>query len=287
MTRLAASLCLLCVSALMTACADKPLAPIEDRDRPGTAKVEQRYTVLRGDTLFSIAFRYGLDFRRLAAANAIPAPFTIFPGQKLRLAEANAPPLARSGTTVTPILTPTTKASSAPKSTVVAKSTVTKPAVSSATSASSNKVTSSPAVTAKPIVKKTKPAAVTKTNVTVGSWRWPVPGKVTRRFETNLHKGVDISGKRGDAVRATAGGSVVYAGSGIAGYGLMLIVRHNDEYLSAYGHNDALLVDEGDVVRAGQKVAERGSSGTDSVKLHFEIRHRGRPVDPLQLLPKR
>jgi lipoprotein NlpD len=110
---------------------------------------------------------------------------------------------------------------------------------------------------------------------------------VTRRFETSLHKGIDISGSRGDPVLATAGGTVVYAGSGIAGYGLMLIVRHNDEYLSAYGHNDALLVEEGAVVRAGQRIAQRGSSGTDSVKLHFEIRRRGRPVDPLGLLPLR
>lgn len=281
MTRLIASLCLLCISAFMTACADKPLAPIEDRGRPGTAKVEQRYTVLRGDTLFSIAFRYGLDFRRLAAANNIPAPFTIFPGQKLRLAEADPPPIAKPSPQVAPTSTPR----------VVAKAPAPKVTQSpdTATSRSTAKATTppaSPAAPGKSSGNASKPATPA-TNTKVSGWRWPVPGKVTRRFETNLHKGVDISGKRGDAVIATAGGSVVYAGTGIAGYGLMLIVRHNDEYLSAYGHNDALLVGEGDVVRAGQKIAERGSSGTDSVKLHFEIRRRGRPVDPLQLLPRR
>lgn len=277
MTRLIAPLCLLCISAFMTACADKPLAPIEDRGRPGTAKVEQRYTVLRGDTLFSIAFRYGLDFRRLAAANAIPAPFTIFPGQKLRLAEADPPPVAKPAPKVAPKTTPRVVVKApAPKATQ-SPGTVTSQAAPQVTTTAAPGKSSGNA--SKPV------AAVT--SIKVSGWRWPVSGKVTRRFETNLHKGVDISGKRGDAVIATAGGSVVYAGTGIAGYGLMLIVRHNDEYLSAYGHNDALLVGEGDVVRAGQKIAERGSSGTDSVKLHFEIRRRGRPVDPLQLLPKR
>ncbi|MFT4768003.1 MAG: lipoprotein NlpD [Glaciecola sp.] len=278
MTRLAASLCLLCIGGLMTACADKPLAPIEDRGRAGTSKVEQRYTVLRGDTLFSIAFRYGLDFRRLAAANTIPAPYTIFPGQKLRLAEANPPSVVKLLPTAAPNTTPSVVAKAAVKKVPV--TTTSRPLVkpSAVSTTASAKTSSTPS----------KPTArVSNTNVDVGSWRWPVSGKVVRRFETNLHKGIDISGKRGDAVLATAGGSVVYAGSGIAGYGLMLIVRHNDEYLSAYGHNDALFVDEGDVVRDGQKIAERGSSGTDSVKLHFEIRRRGRPVDPLQLLPKR
>ncbi|EED33484.1 lipoprotein NlpD [gamma proteobacterium NOR5-3] len=278
MARLAALLCLLCINAFIAACADKPLAPIEDRGRPGTAKAEQRYTVLRGDTLFSIAFRYGLDFRRLAAANAISAPFTIYPGQKLRLAEADPMPVARRSPTVAPQATPS----------VVAKAPVAKAAPSTTSQPTQKATTStaSPAASSKTAPKVSQPATPVS-NTKVSAWRWPVTGKVTRRFETNLHKGVDISGKRGDAVIATAGGSVVYAGSGIAGYGLMLIVRHNDEYLSAYGHNDALLVDEGDSVRAGQKIAERGSSGTDSVKLHFEIRRRGRPVDPLQLLPKR
>lgn len=108
-----------------------------------------------------------------------------------------------------------------------------------------------------------------------------------RGFDANLHKGINIAGERGDAVKAAAGGRVVYAGSGIAGYGLMLIVRHNEEYLSAYGHNDELLVAEGSVVRSGQTIARFGNSGTDTVKLHFEIRREGRPVDPRRLLPAR
>ncbi|MDP5069868.1 MAG: peptidoglycan DD-metalloendopeptidase family protein [Congregibacter sp.] len=311
MTRSAAPLFFACICVLLTACADKPMAPIEDRNQAGTSRVEQRYTVLRGDTLFSIAFRYGLDFRRLAAANAIAAPYTIYPGQKLRLAEANAAVVAArssdmpkaAGTSAQPSVQPTEKTVARPTQVVpTPRTAVARSAASATAPAASGAITQTqpkplaypaPVIVAPPAppapqATAAKPAAVAaEANVPVGSWRWPATGRVTRSFETNLHKGLDISGERGDPVLASAGGRVVYAGSGIAGYGLMLIVRHNEEYLSAYGHNDALLVDEGDDVSAGQKIAERGSSGTDTVKLHFEIRRRGRPVDPLQILPKR
>ena len=118
-------------------------------------------------------------------------------------------------------------------------------------------------------------------------WKWPSPGKVTRKYSSNLHKGVDIQGSRGDPVKASASGVVVYSGTGVKGYGALLIIKHNDQYLSAYGHNDAILVEEGDAIKAGQQIAQMGSSGTDTVKLHFEIRRQGKPVDPLTLLPKR
>ena len=118
-------------------------------------------------------------------------------------------------------------------------------------------------------------------------WRWPSRGKVVRTFASNVHKGIDIAGSRGDPVTATAAGKVVYAGAGVTGYGLLIIVKHNDTYLSAYGHNEQLLVSEGSVVKVGQQIATMGSSGTNSVKLHFELRRLGKPVDPLTLLPKR
>jgi lipoprotein NlpD len=102
-----------------------------------------------------------------------------------------------------------------------------------------------------------------------------------------VHKGIDISGNRGDPVVAVAAGTVVYAGTGIVGLGELLIVKHNEIYLSAYGHNDALLVAEGEIVAAGQTIARKGSSGTDTVKLHFEIRKAGKPIDPQRLLPRR
>jgi lipoprotein NlpD len=269
---------------LLFACADKPPAPIEDRSRPGAPRLDQRYVVLPGDTLYSIAFRYGLEFRRLAAANGIAPPYTIFPGQKLQLAEADPPRSPAGGAAIPARPAPVVKASG----TASVKPSVPSSSRTASAPRSTSKTTSPPPVQAStpPSGSSAAPPAVAA-NIEVSTWRWPVSGSVSRRFETNLHKGIDISGSRGDPVLATAGGTVVYAGSGIAGYGLMLIVRHNEEYLSAYGHNDKLLVDEGMVVRAGQRIAERGSSGTDSVKLHFEIRRRGRPVDPLGLLPRR
>ena len=121
----------------------------------------------------------------------------------------------------------------------------------------------------------------------MSAWRWPTSGRVIRGYSSSVHKGIDISGKRGDPIQAVAAGKVVYAGTGIVGFGELLIVKHNEIYLSAYGHNDRLLVAEGDTVRAGQKIAEKGSSGTDTVKLHFEIRREGKPVDPQRLLPRR
>jgi lipoprotein NlpD len=123
-------------------------------------------------------------------------------------------------------------------------------------------------------------------NRLVSRWRWPSRGKVIRTFAANVHKGIDIAGKRGDPVTSAAAGKVVYAGAGVTGYGSLIIVKHNDTYLSAYGHNERLLVSEGSVVNAGQQIATMGSSGTNSVKLHFELRRQGKPVDPLTLLPK-
>ena len=102
-----------------------------------------------------------------------------------------------------------------------------------------------------------------------------------------MHKGIDVAGRRGDPVKATAAGKVVYAGAGVTGYGSLIILKHNDTYLSAYGHNEQLLVSEGSVVKVGQQIATMGSSGTNAVKLHFELRRLGKPVDPLTLLPKR
>ena len=124
-------------------------------------------------------------------------------------------------------------------------------------------------------------------NAPVDHWSWPAEGKVIRAYLPERHKGIDLDGERGAPVMATAAGVVVYAGTGVTGYGALLIVKHNDIYLSAYGHNDALLVAEGQQVDAGQVIARMGSTSSDSVKLHFEIRRNGRPVNPTSLLPQR
>ncbi|MEM1403474.1 MAG: peptidoglycan DD-metalloendopeptidase family protein [Pseudomonadota bacterium] len=272
---------LLLALGFLTGCGSSPPAPIVDHSAPGASERVSRYVVLRGDTLYSIAFRYGLEFRRLAAANSIGAPYTIYPGQTLVLAEADVPaavvPVKRAAAPPSSTSKASSSSSTRTKPTVKPTTTTPTPASNSTSTAAKGS-----AATSSSTSQANKPA-----NVAVSRWQWPASGPVLRRFDGELRKGIDIGGSRGDPVKATAGGQVVYAGTAIAGYGLMLIVRHNDEYLSAYGHNDSLLVAEGDTVRAGQQVATRGSSGTDAIKLHFEIRRRGRPVDPLSLLPRR
>ena len=119
------------------------------------------------------------------------------------------------------------------------------------------------------------------------AWVWPATGRVLRGFSEGGNKGLDISGRTSSPVRAAARGRVVYSGSGLVGYGKLIIVKHNKSYLSAYAHNDRLLVKEGDSVRGGQRIAQMGQTGTQEVKLHFEIRRDGRPVDPLIYLPRR
>jgi len=222
--------------------------------------------VQRGDTLYSIAFRYGLDFRKLAAANDIAPPYTIYPGQRLALSGAAPPPPTAGGARAeaTPDAGPAAAPAPAPPATAV-----------------------SPAPSPTAVSPAPSPAARVYRGRPVERWRWPSSGRVLRGFSASVHKGIDLDGRRGDPVHAAGDGVVVYAGTGIVGLGELLIIKHNEEYLSAYGHNEQLLVAEGTVVTAGQRIAEKGGSGTDRVKLHFEIRRAGKPVDPLRLLPPR
>ncbi|MEN7343132.1 MAG: peptidoglycan DD-metalloendopeptidase family protein [Pseudomonadota bacterium] len=188
-----------------------------------------RYTVRTGDTLYSIAFRYGLDHKRLAAWNQLGSGALIYPGQTLRL---KAPPNARQTNT---------RAASLP--------------------------------------------AEQKRD-----WRWPTTGRVVAAFDPAAQvarTGILVSGQRGQPVFAADGGEVVYSGSGLKGYGKLIIIRHDEHYLSAYGHNAALLVAEGDSVKRGERIATMGSTGAQQPRLHFEIRRLGKPIDPLPLLPRR
>ena len=222
------------------------------------------HVVQKGDTLFSIAWTYGWDYHKLASANSISSPYIIHPGQKLRVSHSKAQKYVASKTR-------------------------------------SKNLTNSPGSTSKSLASARKSSQKT-TKVVQGSskspkqwgkagsprWTWPAKGKLIAKFSAKspANKGIDIAGGLGESVTAAAAGSVVYAGSGLLGYGNLVIIKHNEQYLSAYAHNKRLLVKESQKVKAGQTIAELGSSGTDKVKLHFEIRRQGKPVDPMLYLPR-
>ena len=236
-------------------------APIGERSHTVSSPATGVYVVRRGETLFSIAWQRGLDYRAVAAWNGIRSPYTIYPGQRLRL---NPPPVTRTAKPSAPARAPT--------------------ATTRATPAPAQSATPSARPLAKPV-----PAPQPAAAMGPPRWQWPAQGQILRSFDANVSgkRGISIGGTTGDRVRAAAAGQVVYAGSGLAGYGQLIIVKHNDTYLSAYGHNRTLLVKEGDVVRAGQVIAEMGHSGTNRTQLHFEIRQNGKSVDPLRYLPRR
>lgn len=216
------------------------------------------YTVGQGETLYSIAWRYGVDYRQLANANSISAPYTIYPGQKIDISGRSF-----DSTATIP----------------VSNSSVSKPSKYVAQESSQSQKT----ISAPKYPPKYEPASQDT------KWIWPANGRLIARFSTNdpVNKGIDLDGALGESVLAAAAGTVVYAGQGLRGYGNLIIVKHNDTYLSAYAHTSRILVSEQEVVKAGQKIAEIGSTGTDKVKLHFEVRQNGMPVDPLQYLPAR
>ena len=216
-------------------------------------EIVRQHVVTRGETMYAIAFRYGLDYRQVANANQIAAPFLIYPGQKLRIDPQAGMTLATAKKTAT----------------------------------ASQRTTKHDTSTFLPSDNEQQAANVvtTKQSGDVG-WVWPVDGKVLVSFKNSGNKGIDIAGKLGQPVRAAANGKVVYSGGGLIGYGELIIIKHNKHYLSAYGHNNNLIVRQGDIVVSGQHIADMGRSGTDIIKLHFEIRRDGKPVDPIRYLPK-
>ena len=228
--------------------------------RVSTPKYGATAVVNRGDTLYGIAFRNGIDVRELAEWNSLSAPYTIYPGQRLRLY-----PRDGAATTATrPVAVEPRPASPSPTATAPGKP----PA---------------PATAAPPA---TPVASAPASNI---RWRWPADGALLSRFVGGepTKQGIDIAGASGASVKAAADGVVVYSGSGLVGYGELVIIKHNDAWLSAYGHNRARLVNEGAVVKAGQQIAVMGRTGAPRDMLHFEIRYNGKPVDPLLHLPKR
>jgi lipoprotein NlpD len=253
-------------ATLLAGCASSPSGGVHVVDRNSRDRVTSgQYVVQRGDTLWSIAFRFGWDWRDLARVNGISPPHVIYPGQTIRF----------SGQAPRTVATRPAPPAPSSKPVVVATPVPTPPPLTR------------PSVPAPKTPVATTP--VTPVTRSASGWAWPAGGTVIGRFSSNgsLNKGIDIAGELGQPVLAASDGAVVYAGSGLRGYGELVTIKHSDTYVSAYGHNRRLLVQEGQQVKAGQRIAEMGSTGTDRVKLHFEIRRQGKPVDPLQYLPKR
>ncbi|OBT27170.1 hypothetical protein A9266_00440 [Vibrio tasmaniensis] len=257
------------------------------------------YEVKKGDTLYFIAYVTNKDVKDLVSYNNLAAPYTIHPGQKLKLwrPSYSAPAYGKSTVVAAAVVAPvaaatTASASTKPKSTPVkSKNSNSKPAQTSA-----KPVKKDPPKKVEQSKSKEYVGSKGKQNVTpstkptsdkVSKWLWPTKGRVIKNFSVGEqgNKGIDIAGQRGQPIVSTAGGTVVYSGNALRGYGNLVIVKHNDNYLSAYAHNDRLLVSEGQSVKPGQKIATMGSSGASSVRLHFEIRYQGKSVNPKRYLP--
>ncbi|CAM2941486.1 peptidoglycan DD-metalloendopeptidase family protein [Vibrio rarus] len=237
------------------------------------------YTVRKGDTLYYIAYVTDRDVNGLIRFNNLKSPYTLRIGQRIKLWHpeyhySNPNYLSSKGTT--PAKSRVSKQNTAPTSTNTQKTA----------SAKVDQPSTKEYVGVKQPVNKSVTSPSLTSNV-ISSWKWPTDGRVISKFSFGEkgNKGIDIAGQRGQPVISTAKGSVVYSGSALRGYGKLIIVKHNDEYLSAYAHNDKLLVHEGQQVSAGQKIATMGSSGTSGVKLHFEIRYQGKSVNPERYLP--
>ena len=284
------------------------------------------YRVSKGDTLYSIAFRNKVDFRDLASWNGIASPYTIWPGQDLRLsppghenkpAPSHAAPVvvatppppvqhpgqpgqpAPSGPPGQPAFATVTEAEAAPPApSAPAPATTTNTPVVVAGKPTESLVPPPPAPSAPaaqppaPVVNPPASTPIVASGATRSAgginWRWPADGALIKKFSSSdAIPGIEVGGKAGDPVRAAADGVVVYSGNGLVGYGELVIIKHSDSFLSAYGHNRKRLVKEGEKVKVGQSVAEMGSTGATRDELQFQIRRDGNPVDPLQYLPPR
>ena len=276
--------------ALLAGCSSQPhqAAPVETvyvkTDKSYKSLKSERYTVEKGDTLYSIAWRAGIDYRQLARINNIKSPYQIFPSQII-------------------MLTPNSDKSS--------KNRVSKPVVKPVNKNSAKNVAKTlahqkqgeyrqPKEKQNLVAKNTKKQQQRPQNKTqksstksysnkIRKWVWPTTGKVIAGFSTkkNGNKGIDIAAPAGTDVVSAADGKVVYYGNALRGYGNLVIIKHNEDYLSAYAHNRKVFVKEQQLVKAGQKIAEMGSSDSPTTKLRFEVRYRGKSVNPIKYLPKR
>lgn len=236
------ALLLMLAVAWLPACAPN-MAPVYTRGQP--IATGSYYVVRPGDTLYSISWRHGLDFRAVARWNHIDPPYTIRPGQRLRLSAGSAPLAARQPSP-------------------------------------------QPRPTQAPARRPATPPSKTPATSTI-TWRWPTDGQLVKSFTAAAQgkQGIELRGKLGQPITAAGAGRVVYAGSGLRGYGNLVIVKHNGRYLTAYGYNQEILVKEGDTVSAGQQIGTMGLGSGQQPALHFELRRDGKPVDPVPYLPRR
>ncbi len=251
---------------LLAACSQPPVVPLDDQ-----SFVKPKKTVHiagSGDTLYSIAFLAGLDYKELAAWNSIPDPYLIKRGQKITLVKPENYDKNVTNDVIRPVEAQTNQIEVKQPETEIVKPP--QPEVE------------------EPETRPQPEVANLKFVPFDNSWRWPIAAlNIVNYKKSSQNNGLDIISHRGADVKATASGKVVYAGNGLKGYGNLIIIKHNETYLSAYAHNQSLNVKEGDQISQGQKIAEVGSSDANQAKLHFEIRKNGKPVSPLSLLPKK
>ena len=282
MLRLVGRCVVFALATTLVACGTQRPAPVVDRTGtpstrppPPTAKPSTPpariakdgvYTVQRGDTLNGVALAFGVDVRDLASWNNISDMAVLTVGQSLRVVP---PPQTATVTPVAPAGSPEVRPLPGP-------------------GAEANPTPPPPAPAALPPL---PPAAPAKPDAAPApsavQWQWPALGKIIDTFDETRNKGIDIAGNDGDPVAAAADGEVVYVGSALRGYGNLVIVKHSEEFISAYAHNRQILVKQGQAVKRGQRIAEFGRSDADRTKLHFEVRRQGKPVDPLKYLPSR
>ena len=252
MLKLVAKVLVIAMLVFLAACSHQPnKVSIIDRSSGAGTATGSSYKVKRGDTLYAIAWRYGVAYQQLASYNKIAPPYVINIGQKLRIPSKSYRVSSRASST--PKSPPKTTSRSTAKTPVVPKVVI--------------------------------PPGVPKKNNE--SWRWPTSGTVEAGYTTSgkIHKGIDIAGKYGQAIYAAKSGKVVYAGAGLKAYGLLIIVKHDERFLSAYAFNSKVFVTEGDQVKAGDKIAEMGKKESKHTRLHFEIRLDGKPQNPKRYLP--
>ncbi|OOF85567.1 hypothetical protein BKG93_04440 [Rodentibacter ratti] len=269
-------------------------APDYSQIQKGSYKGET-YKVNKGDTMFLIAYLAGMDVKELAAMNNMSEPYSLSVGQTLKIGKCvtktvtTTVPVNATEAPAKPVEPAVTYRAGANGTQIGSDGTIIGPIKSGAgvpSSTTSTNVPSAPAATGNTTPVNANVVAPIASNV---AWTWPASGNIIQGFSNSDggNKGIDISGSRGQSVKAAAAGRVVYAGNALRGYGNLIIIKHNDDFLSAYAHNDRILVSDQQEIKVGQEIAKMGSTGTNSVKLHFEIRYKGKSVDPIRYLPRR